>query len=323
MTARVDKALAELTKKYGDGVISPLSDRGANVETTSSGLLGLDIAMGIGGYPRGRIVEIFGPEAGGKTTLALKAIVEAQQDGGLSAFIDAEHAFDPHYAQALGVDTNSLLLSQPDYGEQALEILEGLVETSDLDVIVVDSVAALTPKSEIDGNFGDAQMGAHARLLSQACRKLTARIAKTGTVVIFINQIRMKIGVMFGSPETTTGGGALRFYASMRLDVRSIGKLKIGEEPYGNRVRVKVTKNKLAPPFREHEFDMVWGKGPDRAMDLLDLSITAGIVEKSGAWFSYLGDRIGQGKNNAADLIRKNPKLASNLEAKIRKALLP
>jgi recombination protein RecA len=288
------------------------------IEAISTGSLGLDIALGIGGLPRGRVIEIYGPESSGKTTLALQTIAEAQKRGGICAFIDAEHALDPIYARKLGVNIEDLLISQPDTGEQALEIADTLVRSGAIEVLVIDSVAALTPRAEIEGEMGDALPGMQARLMSQALRKLTASISRTQCMVIFINQIRMKIGVMFGSPETTTGGNALKFYASVRLDIRRIGAIKDRDEVVGNQTRVKVVKNKVAPPFRQVEFDIMYGEGISKSGELLDLGVTAGVVEKSGAWFSYDGERIGQGRENAKTFLKQHPDVAANIEQKIR-----
>jgi recombination protein RecA len=293
------------------------------VEAVSTGSLGLDIALGIGGLPRGRVVEIYGPESSGKTTLTLQVIAEIQRIGGTAAFVDAEHALDPAYAQKLGVNIDDLLVSQPDNGEQALEITDMLVRSSAVDVIVIDSVAALTPKAEIEGEMGDMQMGSHARLMSQALRKLTGNIKRSNTMVIFINQIRMKIGVMFGNPETTTGGNALKFYASVRLDIRRIGAIKNGEEVVGNQTRVKVVKNKVAPPFREAEFEIMYGAGISREGEIIDLGSEHGVIEKSGAWYSYKGERIGQGKDNTRTFLKEHPEMARDIEGQIRTKLLP
>ncbi len=315
----IDLALAAIDKQFGKGAIMKLGkdpiDREVHVIPTGS--LGLDIALGIGGLPRGRIVEIYGPESSGKTTLTLHIVAEAQKRGGVCAFIDAEHALDVNYAKKLGVKTEELLVSQPDFGEQALEIADMLVRSNAVDVIVVDSVAALTPKAELEGEMGDHHVGAHARLMSQALRKLTAAISKSRTMVIFINQIRMKIGVMFGSPETTTGGNALKFYASCRLDIRRIGAIKKDEDVIGNRTRVKVVKNKMAPPFKEVEFDILYGQGISREGDLVDLASEGNIVEKSGAWFSYGGERIGQGRENAKQFLIDHPETFNSIEAKV------
>ncbi len=315
----LDAALGQIEKAFGKGSIMKLgSDAKQEVETISTGSLGLDIALGIGGLPRGRIIEIYGPESSGKTTLALQVIAEAQKKGGQCAIIDAEHALDPSYATKLGCDIESLLIAQPDAGEQALEIADTLVRSGALDVLVVDSVAALVPRAELEGEMGDSHMGLQARLMSQALRKLTGSISKSHTVVIFINQIRMKIGVMFGNPETTTGGNALKFYASVRLDIRRIGSLKDKETIVGNQTKVKVVKNKLAPPFRVVEFDIMYGEGISKMGEILDLGVNAGLVEKSGAWFAYNGERIGQGRENARKFLKDNPKIADEIEKKIR-----
>ncbi|MBS7585814.1 recombinase RecA [Ancylobacter defluvii] len=316
----LDAALSQIERHFGKGSIMRLgkNDKIMEVETVSTGSLGLDIALGIGGLPRGRVVEIFGPESSGKTTLALHTIAEAQKKGGVCAFIDAEHALDPIYARKLGVDLDNLLISQPDAGEQALEIADTLVRSGAVDVLVVDSVAALTPRAELDGEMGDNQPGMQARLMSQALRKLTGSISRSNTMVIFINQIRMKIGVMYGSPETTTGGNALKFYASVRLDIRRIGSIKEREEVVGNQTRVKVVKNKLAPPFKQVEFDIMYGEGVSKMGELIDLGIKAGVVEKSGAWFSYDSQRLGQGRENAKNFLRQNPDAAGRIEATIR-----
>ncbi|MEO6079055.1 MAG: recombinase RecA [Steroidobacteraceae bacterium] len=318
-------ALGQIEKQFGKGSVMRLGDASAayDVEAVSTGSLGLDIALGIGGLPRGRVVEIYGPESSGKTTLTLQVIAEVQRAGGTAAFVDAEHALDPTYAEKLGVNIDDLLVSQPDNGEQALEITDMLVRSSAVDVIVIDSVAALTPKSEIEGEMGDMQMGSHARLMSQALRKLTGNIKRSNTMVIFINQIRMKIGVMFGNPETTTGGNALKFYASVRLDIRRIGAIKNGEEVVGNQTRVKVVKNKVSPPFREAEFEIIYGAGISREGEIIDLGSNNGIVEKSGAWYSYNGERIGQGKENTRQFLRDHPEIARDIEAKVRAKLLP
>src|ERR1700761_8715862 len=317
-------ALGQIEKQFGKGAVMRLGDRADDaIDTVSTGSLGLDIALGIGGLPRGRVVEIYGPESSGKTTLTLQVIAEVQRAGGTAAFVDAEHALDPTYAEKLGVNINDLLVSQPDTGEQALEITDMLVRSSAVDVVVVDSVAALTPKAEIEGEMGEMQMGLHARLMSQALRKLTGNIKRSNTIVIFINQIRMKIGVMFGSPETTTGGNALKFYASVRLDIRRIGAIKNGEEVTGNMTRVKVVKNKVAPPFREAEFEIMYGQGISREGEILDLGSTQGIVEKSGAWYSYKGARIGQGKDNARNFLQQNKEIAREIEEQVRAKLLP
>jgi len=316
----LDSALSQIERAFGKGSIMKLgqSDQKVDVDSVSTGSLGLDIALGIGGLPRGRVVEIYGPESSGKTTLALHAIAEAQKKSGTCAFIDAEHALDPAYARKLGVDLDELLISQPDAGEQALEIADTLVRSGAVDVLVVDSVAALVPRAELEGEMGDTHVGLHARLMSQALRKLTSSIARSHTLVIFINQIRMKIGVMFGSPETTTGGNALKFYASVRLDIRRIGAIKDRDEVVGNQTRVKVVKNKMAPPFKVVEFDIMYGRGISKTGELLDLGVQAGIVEKSGAWFSYNDQRIGQGRENAKTFLSENPDIANTIEASIR-----
>ncbi|MDP9196580.1 MAG: recombinase RecA [Pseudomonadota bacterium] len=316
----LDAALVNIERAFGKGSIMKLGARENTVEAeaVSTGSLGLDLALGIGGFPRGRIVEIYGPESSGKTTLALHAIAQAQKNGGACAFVDAEHALDPAYARKLGVDIDNLLISQPDAGEQALEIADTLVRSGAIDVLVVDSVAALVPRAELEGDMGDSHMGLHARLMSQALRKLTSSISRSGCLVIFINQIRMKIGVMFGNPETTTGGNALKFYASVRLDIRRVGSIKDRETVVGNHTRVKVVKNKLAPPFRQVEFDIMYGEGVSRAGEIIDLGVQANVVEKSGAWFSYDGQRIGQGRENAKNYLRSNPEVAAAIEAKIR-----
>lgn len=316
----LDAALSQIERHFGKGSIMRLgkNDKVMEIETVSTGSLGLDIALGIGGLPRGRVVEIFGPESSGKTTLALHTIAEAQKKGGICAFIDAEHALDPIYARKLGVDLDNLLISQPDAGEQALEIADTLVRSGAVEILVVDSVAALTPRAELDGEMGDNQPGMQARLMSQALRKLTASINRSNTMVIFINQIRMKIGVMYGSPETTTGGNALKFYASVRLDIRRIGSIKEREEVVGNQTRVKVVKNKLAPPFKQVEFDIMYGEGVSKMGELIDLGIKAGVVEKSGAWFSYDSQRLGQGRENAKNFLRQNPDISNRIEATIR-----
>ncbi|MGH8273454.1 MAG: recombinase RecA [Gammaproteobacteria bacterium] len=318
-------ALGQIEKQYGKGSVMRLGGAGAvgDVPVISTGSLGLDVALGIGGLPRGRVVEIYGPEASGKTTLTLQVIAEAQKLGGVAAFVDAEHALDPIYAEKLGVNTEELLVSQPDTGEQALEISDMLVRSSAVDVVVVDSVAALTPRAEIEGEMGDSHVGLHARLMSQALRKLTGNINRSKTMVIFINQIRMKIGVMFGNPETTTGGNALKFYSSIRLDIRRIGAIKKGDEVIGNQTRVKVVKNKLAPPFRKAEFDILYGEGSSYEGELVDLGVENGLVDKSGAWYSYEGERIGQGKDNARLFLKDNPKLADKLDRALREKLLP
>ncbi len=316
----LEAALTQIERAFGKGSIMKMDgSQAVEIETVSTGSLGLDIALGTGGLPKGRIVEIYGPESSGKTTLALQTIAEAQKAGGICAFVDAEHALDPVYARKLGVNLNDLLISQPDTGEQALEITDTLVRSGAVDVLVVDSVAALTPRAEIEGEMGDNLPGLQARLMSQALRKLTATISKSNTMVIFINQIRMKIGVMFGSPETTTGGNALKFYASVRLDIRRIGAVKDREEVVGNQTRVKVVKNKLAAPFKQVEFDIMYGEGVSKMGELIDLGVKANIVEKSGAWFSYNSQRLGQGRDNAKDFLKKNPELAEEIEALIRK----
>lgn len=318
----LDLAIAQITKQFGDGSIMKLGEsRKIDVELLPSGSLSLDIALG-GGYPKGRIIEIYGPESSGKTTLALHAIAEIQKQGGQAAFIDAEHALDPAYADKIGVNTEELLISQPDNGEQALEICETLVRSSAVDLIVVDSVAALVPQAEIDGGMGDAQMGLQARLMSQAMRKLTAIISKSKATVIFINQIRMKIGVMFGNPETTTGGNALKFYASVRLDIRRVGQIKVGDSVVGNRTKVKVVKNKIAAPFRAAEFDIMYNEGVSKAGDILDLAIENGILDKAGAFIKYNGETIGQGRENVKQYLRENPELMSELEEKVRAACI-
>src|SRR5438105_6194548 len=312
----LDAALSQIERNFGKGSIMRLgkNDKSMDVETIPSGSLGLDIALGVGGLPRGRVVEIYGPESSGKTTLALHTVAEAQKKGGICAFVDAEHALDPVYARKLGVKVDDLLISQPDHGEQALEIADTLVRSGAIDVLVVDSVAALVPRSELEGEMGDVQPGSQARLMSQALRKLTATISKSNTLVIFINQIRMKIGVMFGNPETTTGGHALKFYASVRLDIRRIGAIKQGDKAIGNRTKVKVVKNKLAPPFREIEFDMMYGEGISKEGDMLDLASEANLLEKSGAWFAWKGERIGQGRENAKEFLKNNPDIALQIE---------
>jgi len=319
-TKALSAALSQIERQFGKGSVMKLgkNDRSMDVETISSGSLGLDIALGVGGLPKGRVVEIYGPESSGKTTLALHTVAEAQKKGGICAFIDAEHALDPVYARKLGVNIDELLISQPDTGEQALEICDTLVRSGAVDVLVVDSVAALVPKAELEGEMGDALPGLQARLMSQALRKLTASINKSNTMVIFINQIRMKIGVMYGSPETTTGGNALKFYASVRLDIRRIGAIKERDEVVGNQNRVKVVKNKMAPPFKMVEFDIMYGEGISKTGELVDLGVKAGIVEKSGAWFSYDSQRIGQGRENAKQFLKQNPELAAQLEKQIR-----
>ncbi len=316
----LDAAMAQIERAFGKGSIMRMGQRTGNeqIEVIPSGSLGLDLALGIGGLPRGRIVEIYGPESSGKTTLALHAIAEAQKLGGTCAFVDAEHALDPTYARKLGVDVDNLLISQPDAGEQALEIADTLVRSGAVDVLVVDSVAALVPRAELEGEMGDSHMGLHARLMSQALRKITGSVSKSNCMLIFLNQIRMKIGVMFGNPETTTGGNALKFYASIRLEIRRIGQIKEREEVVGNQTRVKVVKNKLAPPFRQVEFDIMYGEGVSKVGELLDLGVKAGAVEKSGAWFSYDSQRLGQGRENAKQLLRDRKDIAKVIEAKIR-----
>ena len=318
----LESALAQIERNFGKGSIMKLGQDDAvlDIEATSTGSLGLDIALGIGGLPKGRIVEVYGPESSGKTTLALHVIAEEQKKGGVCAFVDAEHALDPQYAKKLGVDLDELLISQPDAGEQALEITETLVRSGAVSVVVVDSVAALTPKSELEGDMGDAQVGAQARLMSQAMRKLTGSISRSNCMVIFINQIRMKIGVMFGSPETTTGGNALKFYASVRLDIRRIGAIKDRDEVVGNTTRVKVVKNKVAPPFKQVEFDIMYGEGISKTGELIDLGVKAGIVEKSGSWYSFGDERIGQGRENAKQFLKDNQDVAFTIEDKIRAA---
>jgi recombination protein RecA len=318
-------ALGQIEKQFGKGSVMRLGEATENydIEAVSTGSLGLDIALGVGGLPRGRVVEIYGPESSGKTTLTLQVIAEAQRMGGTAAFVDAEHALDPVYAGKLGVNVQELLVSQPDTGEQALEITDMLVRSGAVDIVVVDSVAALTPKAEIEGEMGDAHVGLQARLMSQALRKLTGNIKRSNTIVIFINQIRMKIGVMFGNPETTTGGNALKFYASVRLDIRRIGALKNGEEVIGNQTRVKVVKNKVAPPFREAEFEILYGAGISRNGEVIDIGVAQGFVEKSGSWYSYNGERIGQGKENARTFLDQHPEIAREIEGKIREKLLP
>ena len=316
-------ALTQIERQYGKGSVMRLGDAeiGAGIEAIPTGSLGLDIALGIGGLPKGRVIEIYGPESSGKTTLTLQVIAECQKLGGTAAFIDAEHALDPQYAGKLGVNVEDLLISQPDTGEQALEITDMLVRSAAVDVIVIDSVAALTPRAEIEGDMGDSHMGLQARLMSQALRKLTANIQKSGTMVIFINQIRMKIGVMFGNPETTTGGNALKFYASVRLDIRRIGAIKKGDEIYGNQTRVKVVKNKVAPPFKQTEFEILYNEGISRESELIGLGVEHDIVEKSGAWYSYDGTRIGQGKDNVREYLKEHKEMANEIEVKIRTAL--
>jgi len=318
-------ALGQIEKQFGKGSVMRMGDGTAvrNVEAISTGSLSLDIALGIGGIPKGRIVEIYGPESSGKTTMTLHCVAEAQKTGGTCAFVDAEHALDPVYAEKLGVDMDELLVSQPDTGEQALEITDMLVRSGAVDLIVVDSVAALTPKAEIEGEMGDSHVGLQARLMSQALRKLTANIKKSNCIVIFINQIRMKIGVMFGSPETTTGGNALKFYSSVRLDIRRIGAIKRGDEVVGNETKVKVVKNKVAPPFKQANFEILYGEGVSREGEIIELGVALGLVEKAGAWYSCQGERIGQGKENVRKYLKENPELAQNIEAQIREAMFP
>ena len=318
-------ALSQIEKQFGKGSVMRMGDANAvrNIEVISTGSLSLDMALGVGGLPKGRIVEIYGPESSGKTTMTLHAVAEAQKVGGTCAFVDAEHALDPVYAEKLGVDMDELLVSQPDTGEQALEITDMLVRSGAVDVVVVDSVAALTPKAEIEGDMGDTHVGLQARLMSQALRKLTANIKRSNCIVIFINQIRMKIGVMFGSPETTTGGNALKFYASVRLDIRRIGSVKKGDEILGNETRVKVVKNKVAPPFRQAEFDILYGEGVSRESEIIELGVGQGLIEKSGAWYSYNGDRIGQGRENVRTFLKENPDIARHIEAQVRATLMP
>src|SRR3984957_13760267 len=318
-------ALSQIDKQFGKGTVMRLGETPASwdVETVSTGSLGLDIALGVGGLPRGRVTEVFGPEASGKTTLTLSVIAEVQRAGGVAAFVDAEHALDPSYAGKLGVNVDDLLVSQPDTGEQALEVTDMLVRSGAVDVVVIDSVAALTPKAEIEGEMGDVQMGLHARLMSQALRKLTGNIKRSNTMVIFINQIRMKIGVMFGNPETTTGGNALKFYSSVRLDIRRVGSLKNGEEVIGNLTRVKVVKNKVAPPFREAEFEIMYGVGISREGEIIELGSQQGIIDKAGAWYSYKGERIGQGKDNVRTFLQQHPEISREIEEQVRLKLLP
>jgi recombination protein RecA len=317
-------ALGQIEKQFGKGTVMRMGDVSAarDIDVVSTGSLGLDVALGIGGLPRGRVIEIYGPESSGKTTLTLQVIAEAQKAGGTAAFVDAEHALDPVYAEKLGVDVDELLVSQPDTGEQALEITDMLVRSGSIDVVVIDSVAALTPKAEIEGDMGDSHMGLQARLMSQALRKLTGNIKRSNTMVIFINQIRMKIGVMFGNPETTTGGNALKFYSSVRMDIRRIGAIKKGDEITGNETRVKVVKNKMAPPFKKAEFQILYGEGISREAELIDLGVQHGFVEKSGAWYSYGEDRIGQGKDKVREFLKANPDIAGEIEAKLRAKLL-
>jgi recombination protein RecA len=319
----IDIAVSQIEKQFGKGSIMRLGQRGAiaPMEAISTGAISIDYALGIGGLPRGRVVEIFGPESSGKTTLALQVIAEAQKTGGMAAFVDAEHALDAQYAQKLGVELENLLVSQPDNGEQALEIVEVLVRSNSVDVVVVDSVAALVPKAEIEGEMGEAQMGLQARLMSQALRKLTGVVSKSKTTLIFINQLREKIGVMFGNPETTTGGRALKFYASVRIDIRRIASIKDGDQVIGGRTRVKIVKNKVAPPFREAEFDVMYGEGISREGDLLDLAVEKRIIEKSGAWFAFSGERLGQGRENAKQFLKENPSVRQAIEDRVRKEL--
>ncbi|VAX08851.1 RecA protein [hydrothermal vent metagenome] len=317
-------ALGQIEKQFGKGAVMRLGDSSAarDIETISTGSISLDVALGVGGLPKGRVVEIYGPESSGKTTLTLQVIAECQKDGGTAAFVDAEHALDPTYAEKLGVNVDELLVSQPDTGEQALEITDMLVRSGAVDIVVIDSVAALTPKAEIEGDMGDSHMGLQARLMSQALRKLTGNIKRSNTMVIFINQIRMKIGVMFGNPETTTGGNALKFYASVRLDIRRIGALKKGDEIIGNETRVKVVKNKVAPPFKQVVFDLLYGEGISREGEIIDLGVKEGLVDKAGAWYSYNGERIGQGKDNVRNFLKENTGMAMEIETRIREKLL-
>ena len=316
----LEAALSQIDRAFGKGSVMKLGSKGAavQIESVSTGSLGLDLALGIGGLPRGRVVEVFGPESSGKTTLALHVVAEIQKAGGVAAFVDAEHALDPGYAQRLGVNLDNLLVSQPDAGEQALEITDTLVRSGAVDIVVIDSVAALTPRAELEGEMGDSLPGLQARLMSQALRKLTASISKSKCIVLFINQIRMKIGVMYGSPETTTGGNALKFYASVRLDIRRTGSIKLRDEIVGNNVRVKVVKNKVAPPFREVEFDIMYGEGISKLGEIIDLGVKAGVVEKSGSWFSYNSTRIGQGRENVREFLKKNPDMADQIEKAVR-----
>jgi len=322
-TKAIDNAVGQIEKQFGKGSIMRLGQRGpiAPMEAISTGSISIDYALGIGGLPRGRVIEIFGPESSGKTTLALQVIAEAHKSGGMAAFVDAEHALDAQYAQKLGVDLDNLLVSQPDNGEQALEIVEVLIRSNSVDVVVVDSVAALVPKAEIEGEMGEAQMGLQARLMSQALRKLTGVVSKSKTTLIFINQLREKIGVMFGNPETTTGGRALKFYASVRIDIRRIASIKDGDQVIGGRTRVKIVKNKVAPPFREAEFDVMYGEGISREGDLIDLAVEKRIVEKSGAWFAYGGERLGQGRENAKQFLKENPDVRRTIEERVRREL--
>lgn len=317
-------ALSQIEKQFGKGAVMRLGDNSAarDVETISTGSISLDVALGVGGLPKGRVVEIYGPESSGKTTLTLQVIAECQKNGGTAAFVDAEHALDPGYAEKLGVDVDELLVSQPDTGEQALEITDMLVRSSAVDIVVIDSVAALTPKAEIEGDMGDSHMGLQARLMSQALRKLTGNIKRSNTMVIFINQMRMKIGIMFGNPETTTGGNALKFYASVRLDIRRIGALKKGDEIIGNETRVKVVKNKVAPPFKQVVFDLLYGEGISREGEIIDLGVKEGLIDKAGAWYSYNGERIGQGKDNVRNFLKENTGMAKEIETRIREKLL-
>jgi len=319
------QALGQIEKQFGKGSVMRMGDAGAarDIEAISTGSIGLDVALGIGGLPKGRVVEIYGPESSGKTTLTLQVVAEAQKKGGTAAFVDAEHALDPAYAEKLGVNVDELLVSQPDTGEQALEITDMLVRSGAVDIIVVDSVAALTPKAEIEGEMGDSHMGLQARLMSQALRKLTGNIKRSNAMVIFINQSRMKIGVMFGSPETTTGGNALKFYSSVRLDIRRIGAIKKGDEVIGNQTRVKVVKNKVSPPFKQAEFEILYGEGISRHGEIIDLGVQHGLIDKAGSWYSYGDDRIGQGKENVRDFLKANPAVAEEIEMKIRATLLP
>ncbi|KUJ76121.1 DNA recombination/repair protein RecA [Thiomicrospira sp. XS5] len=321
----LEAALGQIEKQFGKGSIMRMGDQGVarDIDAVSTGSLGLDIALGIGGLPRGRVVEIYGPESSGKTTLTLHAIAEMQKAGGTAAFVDAEHALDPIYAQKLGVDVDNLLVSQPDTGEQALEITDSLVRSGAVDIVIVDSVAALTPKAEIEGDMGDSHMGLQARLMSQALRKLTANIKRTNTLVIFINQIRMKIGVMFGNPETTTGGNALKFYSSVRLDIRRIGAIKKGEEILGNETRVKVVKNKVSPPFKQVEFDILYGQGISREGEIIDLGVKEKLIDKAGAWYSYEGQKIGQGKDNVRQFLKDNPEISETLQKELKERLMP
>nr|Q31F89.1 RecName: Full=Protein RecA; AltName: Full=Recombinase A [Hydrogenovibrio crunogenus XCL-2] len=321
----LEAALGQIEKQFGKGSIMRMGDKGAirDIDSVSTGSLGLDVALGIGGLPRGRVVEIYGPESSGKTTLTLHAIAEMQKMGGTAAFVDAEHALDPIYAEKLGVDIDNLLVSQPDTGEQALEITDSLVRSGAVDIVIVDSVAALTPKAEIEGDMGDSHMGLQARLMSQALRKLTANIKRTNTLVIFINQIRMKIGVMFGNPETTTGGNALKFYSSVRLDIRRIGAIKKGDEILGNETRVKVVKNKVSPPFKQVEFEILYGQGISREGEVIDLGVKEKLIEKAGAWYSYQGQKIGQGKDNVRQFLKDNPDIYETLQVQIKERLMP